>query len=177
MRGKYRRLAKPCVLCGKELTTDWNYICQQCRDLYAKGKEYARVEKAAPDGTVEIQVAWYPQLYHAHGNPKGHFDSKPEQQIRGALLALLHATEIKQQGMYYGGSRTAIGLPPDNRDAQPASRYLVFGNEHTEQHLRVIFQAVCDLMAKEYEDGLRRGKSFVRDLAENKLSVKDLERF
>lgn len=179
MDGRFRRNAKPCVLCGEEETRDWHYICRSCRNLYEKGKEFAKAESAGPQGTVKIEVAWYPQLSRHHGTVRHIRDQTPgpDQQILTALLALLHATKLEDRGMYRGGSRTAIGLPPDNRDAQPSSKYLVYGNEKTGQHLRTIFQAICDLLATEYADGLRRGKSFVRDLAENKLSVKDLERW
>ena len=175
-----RRIAKPCALCGKE-TDDWDYVCWRCREIYNKGLDYDRVEKSAPDGTVTLEITWYPQLYHFHGDANacriraGKPD--PGAKIRSALLALIGAVEVGGGSKYHGQSATAIGLPEGHNRSEPLTRYLAHGDDTTETHLRTIFQAICDLLAQEYESGLRRGKSFVRDLADNKLSVEDLQRF
>lgn len=40
---KYRKVFKPCVLCGEE-TADWDYVCKKCRADHALGKSYRESE-------------------------------------------------------------------------------------------------------------------------------------
>lgn len=176
-RGRWRRVEKPCLLCG-EPTREWEQVCQSCIKLYEKGKAYSQAESATP-GTAKAFIARYWQFYHFHGRMKRHtYDAatEPGYIIVDRLLKLVRATKIPTEP--FSVPPDTIGLA-DQREGYSSQRswYLIHGEENAPEYLQEVYRAICDLMSIAYADGLRRGKSFVTDLVEGTLSVKDLENF
>lgn len=181
-RQRWRRTAKPCVLCGKEHTQDWDYICYKCRDEWKRGHAWAQAEEkrdALPDGMIEASIAWYWYLYHFAGEAAKtmSLQSDSKSRFRDALLELVGASRLPESRMVTVHS-WAIGYPRQERvrDNISQSRYILRGDERTLELLQQVYESACDLMASAYDEGLRRGRSFVQDLADGKMTVKDLER-
>lgn len=179
---RWRRNPVPCVLCGEEQTRDWDHICYKCRDEWKRGHAWAQAEEkrdALPDGMIEASIAWYWYLYHFAGNADNvnllRNDSK--QRFRDALLELVGASRVPDSRMVTSHS-WAIGYPRQERvrDSISQSRYILRGDERTLALLQQVYECACELMAHAYDEGLRRGRSFVQDLADGKMTVKDLER-
>lgn len=179
---RWHRTAKPCVLCKESDTYDWDYICADCRGEWKRGHAWAQAEEkrdALPDGMIEAPIAWYWYLYHFAGTADraGSLQNDSKKRFRDALLELVGASRVPNDRM--GTSHSwAIGYPKKEpvRDSISQSRYILRGDEHTLKLLQKVYECACDLMASAYDDGLRRGRSFVQDLAEGKMTVKDLER-
>ena len=172
---RHRRNHQPCVLCEDEQTYDWDHICSACRLAWKQGVEYSKV--SPPEGTREVIIAWYWKLYQWAGVANRHREHTQgsKYRLRAAVMALVGGQQCSDRWSPKGVG--AVGLPPDNHGTDPVSRYIIVGDEETERAMRDLYEAACDLMAEAYQDGKRRGKSFVTDLAEGKLTVKDLERF
>lgn len=172
---RYRRKPHPCVLCEK-YTYDWDHICRDCRQAWRKGARFQEAEDkmaALPEGMIEAVVARYWYTYHFAGTTGDKYHLAGI--LSESLLELVHASLAS--GSWGGGSGWAIGYPTDyNRGDITKQRYLIPGDQHTLDLLQKVYEVVCDLMATAYEEGRRRGQSFITDLAEGKLTVKDLER-
>ena len=174
---RQRRKYQPCVLCKEEETRDWDRVCIYCRQIWREGKEYRAV--GLPKGTREVLVAWHWALYEFYGVARRH-DSFGEHnkgaraRFRDAVMALVGAT--RRSDKWSPKLSAAIGLPKNKRGTDAVSRYIIVGDEKTEQAMRDLYEAACDLMAEVYKKGEARGKSFIADLVEGKLTTKDLER-
>ncbi len=169
---RHRRKSYTCVLCKEEETRDWDHICVYCRRAWKQGVEYRDIKP--PEGVHNVHVAWYWKLYHFAGiaNRYPEHGRNAKSRLRTAVMKLVGAVQITDA---WRGSGTPVGIPPGDHD-QSVSRYAIVGDEETEQTMRDLYEAASDLMAEAYEDGQRRGKSFITDLAEGKLTAKDLER-
>lgn len=175
---KRRRSPSPCVLC-KANTQNWDYVCNQCRVDRNSGASIREAQGKLPDGLTETTMAWHWDLYHHYGQAgkwREDYKSDPRAILPDRLRRLVGATASTKG---YVGKMLIVGRAKNNRSSitGPESYYLIHGDEGTPILLQEIFEAICDLMADAYRDGLHRGQSFVTDLAEGKMSVKDLERF
>lgn len=176
-RVRQRRKDQTCVLCGEKDTRDWDHICGSCRRIWREGNEYRAVK--VPDGTREVLIAWYWALYQFNGVARK-YDSfrehgkEAKQRFRAAVMILVGA--VQRSDKWNPKLSKAVGLPKNKRGTDPVSHYIIVGDEQTEQAMRDLYEAACDLMAEAYAEGERRGKSFITDLAEGKLTTKDLER-
>ena len=178
---RYRRNQSLCVLCQEETTYDWDHICRKCRDEWARGHAWAQAEEkrdALPQGMIEAYISWYWYFYHFAGQARriGELINDPKRDIREMLLELVGAERAPGNPMVTSHG-WAIGHPKDYRGNVSKSNYILRGDERTLDLLQKLYERICDLMAGAYEEGLRRGKSFVTDLVEGKLSVKDMEKF
>lgn len=177
MKHRHRRKPSTCVLCKEEETYDWDYICSDCRQSWKMGEEYQQLRM--PEGTREVLIALYWNLYHFNGVVRRYdefreYGKGSGSRLRNAVLALVGAVQTSHR--WTPKLTGAIGLPKNKRGSDSVSRYIIVGDEKTEQAMRDLYEAACDLMAEAYKDGESRGKSFVTDLAEGKLTTKDLER-
>lgn len=174
---KRRRKASPCVLCKAD-TQNWDYVCDQCRVDRKSGASIREAQGKLPDGLTDATIAWHWDLYHHYGQVGKWHEGKndPRAILPDRLRRLVGATESTKN---YVGKMLIVGRAKNSQSVitGPSSYYLIHGDESTPILLQEIFEAICDLMADAYRDGLRRGQSFVTDLAEGKMSVKDLERF
>jgi len=172
---RHRRNPQPCVLCKDEQTYDWDHICSACRLAWKQGVECSKA--SPPEGTHEVIIAWYWKLYEFAGVARRHreFQEQAKARFRRAVMKLVGAVQISDK--WSPKQIGAVGLPPSKgHHTGPVSRYIIVGDEETEQAMRDLYEAACDLMAEAYQDGKRRGKSFITDLAEGKMTAKDLER-
>lgn len=179
-RKKIKRRNKPhsCVLCNEEETHDWDHICASCRHAWRLGVDYQNAPKP-PEGTHELLIATHWKLYHFYGKVNRYDRFKTlgggaDSRLKDAVMKLVHATQ--QSDKWAPKLTTAVGLPEGNRGREGMARYVIVGDEETEQTMSDLYVAACDLMAEAYIDGERQGKSFVTDLIKGKLTTKDLER-
>lgn len=172
---RHRRNPQTCVLCKTEETYDWDHICYDCRQAWRLGYNQQQAgQTKPPDGLVDANIAWYWYLYHFAGNPDKTRDAKKD--LVHDLLTLVGARQHEHSSS--NSHAWAIGYPKDyNQGGISQSRYTLHGNQSTLDLLQQIYENICHLLADAYKDGHRKGKSLVIALAENKLSVKDLERF
>lgn len=169
---RYRRKPYTCILCQEEETYDWDHVCSSCRKAWHRGADWAKAEDAAPpDGIIEATIARYWYFYHFAGDVSKYEEARKE--IRAALLELVGTTEMR--GLGYSRS-WGIGYPKTYKGNVSLGKYALHGNEHTLELLQSIYENICHLMAHAYQEGERRGKSFITDLVEGKLTTKDLER-
>lgn len=175
-RRRLRRNATPCVLCGDNKTYDWDHICDQCRREWRRGHAFAEAEEkvnAMPKGMIEAPIAMYWYLYHFAGTRGDKHDLANT--ISESLLELVGATRVPY--LRWGTSHSwAVGYPRDYKQGITQARYALVGNQHTLDLLQQIYETICHLMAGAYHEGFRDGKGFIAQIADGKMSAKDLER-
>ena len=164
-RNRRRRNPSPCVLCG-ENTYDWDHICRECRKLVKSGLEYEKArELKDEDCPISISLAWYWGFHQWMGDAENKNTAK---EIKAAVLTLLDAVR--------GGNypQASLGFHPREYSNSSVTHLA----QTTPEKLRAaqdLIRAIRDIAARSYQDGLRRGKSFVRDLAEGNMTVRDME--
>ena len=134
---------------------------------------------AAPEGMVPVAVANIFDLYHDHGQVGAdtlRFIYQTQAKVRDCLMRLIGATP-SELSVKPAGPTVGYFARLGNPHAPNTRGYLA----HTDDHeiatvMQDLCQAICDLMADSYRRGERRGQMFIRDLAEGKLTPKDLER-
>jgi len=163
-RKRRRRDSHPCVLCG-QMTYDWDHICTRCRRDVKAGREYCLL-KDSDDGPITISVARNWNFGHYTGIAK---NSNASREIKEAVLILIEATK----GGYKPNASLGYikGLHNELGD-----EYIAKVTEEKLQAASNLLQAIRDISARSYKEGLRRGKSFVKDLIDGNMTINDMER-
>lgn len=134
-----------------------------------------------PEGMARVLISMYWNLYPDTAQRLDTQDVwDAQREFRAEVLALVGGSLCSD---WYPVDQWSIGQPKRGlRDdgtmmsRQSAGLYYIHGDQEVADRLQRIYELTCKLMTSAYHAGQRRGKSFITDLAEGKMTVKDLER-